>query len=185
MPLAGTWRGGGRPVGVAGEEYQTLPRAGLRRRRPGILCVVWHDANERWFPARSVSHWLWLLFALSAVIRIPDHLVGPLLALDLAILCSGVVMFVRLRRPGVGLQAAGIIVRAPYSMGNKASQRVVPWTAVAAFDHPESRLGGTDRHGVVELKTTDGEIVALPSVRDTRALVGELQRYVPGPANLR
>ena len=70
-----------------------------------------HDANERWFPARNVSHWLWLLISLSAVIRIPDHLVEPLLALDVAILCSGVVMFVHVRRPGVGLQTAGIIVR--------------------------------------------------------------------------
>lgn len=144
-----------------------------------------HDANERWFPARSVSHWLWLLIGLSAVIRIPDHLVEPLLALDLAMLCFGVVMFVRLRRPGVGLRTAGIIVRSPHSMVKGASQQVVPWTAVAAFDHPESRLRGTDSHGVVELKTTDGEILALPSVRDTRALVGELRRYVPGPSNLR
>ncbi len=99
------------------------------------------DANERWFPARNVSHWLWLLIGLSAVIRIPDHLAEPLLALDLVILCSGVVMFVRLRRPGVGLQTAGIIVRSPHSMVKGASQRVVPWAAVAAFDHPESRLG--------------------------------------------
>ncbi|HEV2070080.1 MAG TPA: hypothetical protein VGR26_09830, partial [Acidimicrobiales bacterium] len=129
--------------------------------------------------------WLWFLIGLSAVIRIPDHLVQPLLALDLAILCSGVVMFVRLRRPGVGLQTRGIIVRSPSSMRNGASQRVVPWTAVAAFDHPESRLGGSDSHGVVELKTTDGEIVVLPSVRDTGALIRELRRYVPGPANLR
>ncbi|MBW3651537.1 MAG: hypothetical protein KY458_13310 [Actinobacteria bacterium] len=147
--------------------------------------AAWHDVNERWFPARSVWHWLWLLIGLSAGIRIPDHLVEPLLALDLAMLGFGVVMFVRLRRPGVGLQTAGIIVRSPYSMVSGASQRVVPWTTVAAFDHPESRLGGSDSHGVIEFKTTDGEIVALPSVRDTRALVGELRRYVPGPANLR
>ncbi len=173
-------RGPGAPIPPSRWPRRYEGRHSVRVRR-----AAGHDANERWFPARNVSHWLWLLIGLSAVIRIPDHLVEPLLALDLAILCSGVAMFVRLRRPGVGLQTTGIIVRSPYSMVKGASQRVVPWTAVAAFDHPESRLGGSDSHGVVELKTTDGEIVVLPSVRDTRALIGALRRYVPGPANLR
>jgi hypothetical protein len=37
VPLAGTSRGGGRRLGVEGEEHRNLLRAGLDRRRPGIL----------------------------------------------------------------------------------------------------------------------------------------------------
>ncbi len=157
--------------------------------RAGNLCTVDRgardDVRERWFSAKSVFHWGWLALPLSAAIQIPGHLFEPLLVLDLAMICGGVAMFVAHRRPGVGVRPDGIVVKSPFTATKPASRRFYPWAAVAAFDHPESRLGGTERHGAVELKTTDGEIVALPSVRDTRALVAELRERLTGPVNLR
>lgn len=82
-------------------------------------------------------------------------------------------------RQGVGVSSLGLVT------SNAGLRRTfIPWETVDAFDHEESRVGGSSERGPAALRLSDGTVVRLPEVRRTGALVAILRERLGAPQRL-